>query len=198
MSIRLFFLLFVLSGTADRESLRFEYCAEQNYDTSCGLTAIACLLDKYWGVPADEISLAEDFFADKIAGGNFTISFADMAAILEAKGFSCKAYRMTYAQLEKAVVKYTPVIVHYDRPDSHFALALAIREGEILIADPAEGTAFFSREYFGSRWSGKVLVADLSGRKVDAALLKEAESSAWGRRELLDQAALAGTGNRQW
>ena len=192
LPIKLFLLLFLLSGSVDRESLRFAYSAEQGYDRSCGLAALTCLMDRYWGIASDEISLAREFFSEKLASGDFTVSFADMAAVLGAKKFAYKAYRMTYKQLEKAVEKYAPVVVHYDKPEGHFALVLAMHGAEVLVADPAEGAIVNSQADFESRWSGKVLVASMPGGKVNTKLLAEAESSAWGRVELLDKAALAG------
>ncbi len=165
LSMKLFFILLLLSGAVDRESLRFAYSTEQGYDTSCGLTTLACFMDRYWGVSSDEFSLAREFLAGKIAGGDFTVSFADMAAILKAKGFAYKAYQMSYDQLEKAVAKYAPIIVHYDKPEGHFALVLAIRGDAVLTADPAEGTISRERASFESRWSGKVLVAALPGKE---------------------------------
>jgi len=196
--MKLALILLLLSGTADREFLRFAYSTEQGYDTSCGLTTLACFMDRYWGVSSDEFSLAREFLAGKIAGGDFTVSFADMATILKAKGFAYKAYQMNYDQLEKAVAKYAPIIVHYDKPEGHFALVLAIRDGAVLTADPAEGTISRERAFFESRWSGKVLVAAFPGKKVDEAFLEEAKSSVWGRGELLEKAAFVGVGASRW
>lgn len=190
--MRLFLLLLVFSETVDRESLRFAYSTEQGFDTSCGLTALSCLMDRYWSVPSDEVSLARDFLAERIAGGDLTVSFADMAAILKAKGFSCKAYQMTFDQLEKAVAGYAPVIVHYDKPEGHFALVLAVRDGSVLTADPAEGTISKGQATFESLWSGNVMLAALPSRAVNLELIEEAKRSVWGRSELLDRAALAG------
>lgn len=192
MPMRLFLLLLVFSETVDRESLRFAYSTEQGFDTSCGLTALSCLMDRYWSVPSDEVSLARDFLAERIAGGDLTVSFADMAAILKAKGFSCKAYQMTFDQLEKAVAGYAPVIVHYDKPEGHFALVLAVRDGSVLTADPAEGTISKGQATFESLWSGNVMLAALPSRAVNLELIEEAKRSVWGRSELLDRAALAG------
>jgi uncharacterized protein len=192
--LRVVFLLLLLSGTADREEIRFSYCMEQGYDSSCGLTVLACLMDRYWGIPADELGLANEFFAEKLAAGDFRVSLADMAAVLGMKGFVCKAYRMTFEQLGKATGKYGPVVVHYDKPDGHFALALAMREEEVIVADPAEGTVLMGRGSFEARWSGKVLVAVFPGGKLDSILFGAAESSVWGRSDLLDRVAAADIG----
>ncbi len=190
MTIKLLLLLILLNETDDRESLRFLYSTEQGFDTSCGLTTLSCLMERYWLVPADEISLVTEFLFDKIGKGDYTVSFADMTAILKARGFVCKAYQMSFEELEKAVGKYAPVIVHYDRPEGHFALVLGMRDGMILTADPAEGTIARGRISFESRWSGKVLIAVLPGGTPDTALMAEAETSALGRAALLEHVTL--------
>lgn len=198
MAIKVFFLLLLLSGSGDRESLRFSCIAEQGFDTSCGLSVLASLMEGYWGRKADEFSLAATFFSDRLAKGDLTVSFADMAAILKVEGFACKAYQMSYEQLENAIGKYAPVVVHYDKPEGHFAMALAVREGELLIADPAEGAFTMGRRSFESRWSGKVLVAVLPGGTVDSALLAKAKCSVWGRGEFLDRVGMARVGAMPW
>lgn len=187
-----------MSEIPNRESLRFAYIAEQGYDTSCGLTSLSCLIDKYWGLPTDELSLAKQFLAKKAATGNFTVSFTDMVAILSTKGFSSKAYKMTFEQLEKAVIKYAPVIIHYSKPIGHFALVLSIRDNMVLTSDPSEGTILRERMYFESRWSGNVLVAVRPNQKVNTELLNTAISKGWGRKEILDKAALVEAGSLRW
>ena len=190
MFMKSFLILLLLSETIDKESLRFIHSSEQGYDTSCGLTALACLIDRYWGIPADERSLAETYLANKLAAGNLTISFADMALILHAKGFVWKAYRMSYDQLEQAAAAYAPMIIHYDKPEGHFALLISARDGELVIGDPAEGTTLRGREYFESRWSGAVLLAANPEGRLNEQELVAATLWAQGRSALLDESAL--------
>ena len=190
MLMRGFLLLLLLSETIDRESLRFIHSSEQGYDTSCGLTTLACLIDRYWGIPADELSLAETYLAKKIAAEDLRISFADMALILNAKGFVWKAYRMSYDQLEQAAAAYAPMIIHYDKPEGHFALLISARDGELVIGDPAEGTTLRGREYFESRWSGAVLLAANPEGRLNEQELVAATLWAQGRSALLDESAL--------
>lgn len=45
---------FDLSEIQSRESLRFEFVAEQTQDTSCGYAALATLLYSFWRVPTSE------------------------------------------------------------------------------------------------------------------------------------------------
>ncbi|HWR13054.1 MAG TPA: cysteine peptidase family C39 domain-containing protein [Rectinemataceae bacterium] len=193
MFIKLAIFLLAFAETIDKESLRFAYSAEQGYDRSCGLTTLACLMDRFWGVPADETALAKEFLADKLATGDLTVTFAEMARILEARGFAWKAYRMSFGQLAAAAANYAPLIVHYDRPEGHFALVLSLDDGAITISDPAEGTIALGRALFESKWSGAVLVAVRPKGALNAKLLDEAGRSVRGRKMLLDRAARGGT-----
>jgi len=194
MFMRSFLLLLLLSETIDRESLRFIHSSEQGYDTSCGLTTLACLIDRYWGIPADERSLAETYLADKLAVENLTISFADMALILNAKGFVWKAYRMSFDQLERAAAACAPMIIHYDKPEGHFALLISARDGELVIGDPAEGTTLRGRKYFESRWSGAVLAVVKPDGTLNEKALEAATLWAQGRSALLDKSARRNAG----
>lgn len=188
MFLKLAILLLALSETIDKESLRFAYSMEQGYDTSCGLATLACFMDRFWGVEADETALAKEFFLDKLAEGDLTVTFSEMARILEARGFAWKAYRMSFPQLA-AAAGYAPLIVHYDKPEGHFALVLSLSDSELIIADPAEGTIVLGRGYFESRWSGAVLVAVHPKETLNEKLLDEARGTASGRKGLLDKAS---------
>ncbi|MCE1195022.1 cysteine peptidase family C39 domain-containing protein [bacterium] len=180
-------MLLLLAGARDRDSLRFAHIAEQGWDSSCGIGALASLMSRYWGEATDEASLALEFFPERIASGDLTVSFADMAAILRAKGFACAGYRMDYGQLGAALSLHAPVVVHFSLPDGHFALALAQTDCWIIVSDPAEGTLSLSKEDFLSRWSGKALVAAIPGRKADTVFLEEAISATLARRVLLEK-----------
>jgi predicted double-glycine peptidase len=184
--IKIAFLLIVLAGIADRESLRFSYCTEQGFDDSCGLSVLACLLDKYWNYPSDEPSLAADYLTGKIDKKELRISFADMAKILEKNGFICKAYRMGYEGLRKAARDFAPLIVHYSKPKGHFALVLKAKEHWLITADPAEGCVCVERSNFQDRWSGAVLAAVGTKTAKNNALLAEAIDSAESRVVLLE------------
>ena len=198
LPIKLAIILLIFSNIIDKESLRFAYCAEQGYDRSCGLTTLAYFMDKFWDVPADETALAREFFAEKLAAGDLTVSFADMAKILESRGFAWKAFRMNFEQFTAASERYTPLIVHYNKPEGHFALALATEDGLVIVADPAEGTIALERHAFESKWSGAVLVAVLPALVPNRKLLAESVGVVRERMALLDRVARRGTGFSCW
>ena len=180
-------ILLTLTEIEDRETLRFVHSAEQGYDSSCGLTALACLMSGYWGQSSDELSLAREFLAARIAEGDFTVSFADMKTILAARGFTAAAYRMDWEQLRKASERYAPILVHYTKPEGHFALVLAADESGPIVADPASGTGAVDRALFLERWSGFVFLAALPGRSPNTAFMADAVALARGRLSLLER-----------
>lgn len=162
--LRAFFLasLILLSGIQDRESRRFLFSWEQGLDDSCGLQALACLLSLYWSDPVDEVGLALGLGE----GGSRTqagVSLGDLGRLAASRGYLWEAYQLELAELEAAVDLYPPVLVHYDRPQGHFALVLArATKGEVagafVVADPATGLQVLAREDFLRRWSGKALL----------------------------------------
>ncbi|MDX9826295.1 MAG: cysteine peptidase family C39 domain-containing protein [Spirochaetia bacterium] len=196
--LKIAFLLIVLAGVKDRESLRFLHCTEQGFDNSCGLSVLACLMDKYWNFPSDELALAVDYLSNSFETKEFQISFAVMAEILEKKGFLQKAYKMDYEQLCQATERFAPVIVHFSKPKGHFALVLAVNDHWILVADPAEGCIFIEQSCFQERWSGALLAAIGTKTAKNSALLAEAIDSAESRLTLLQKASSAIIGNARW
>lgn len=181
-------VLLELSDVADKERLRFEHSYEQGFDSSCGLSALACLMSLYWNAETDEAALAESAFGAKEAG-DYTVSFADLVRLLGEAGFAAAAYRLDYAGLVDAAARYAPILVHYDRPEPHFALVLHADAAGPVTADPAEGTSLLDRAAFEARWSGAALLARMPGREPDRMVLREAAESAAGRAGVLEAAA---------
>lgn len=189
--LKIAFLLLVLTGVKDRESLRFSYCTEQGFDDSCGLSALACLMDKYWNWPCDELSLAADYLTAHPEAEALQVSLAAMAEILNKNDFVYKAFKMNYQELLRAAESHAPIIVHYSKPKGHFALVLSANEHWILTADPAEGCLCIEQTSFQDRWSGAVLVAMGTKTEKNLALLNEASNDAAIRLALLEKASSA-------
>jgi uncharacterized protein len=169
-----------------KEALRFAFVCEQGFDTSCGYSAAASLLSLYWGLPLGEKELVEHNSRNAESGA-LDVNFADLARLIGDYGFSVKAVRMTWAQLEAALIRYAPILVHYEHPDRHFALALNARNGWIITLDPALGCELQSRDQFMERWSGAVLLAFSSTFTRNEALVEEALRVEWDRHDLLER-----------
>jgi predicted double-glycine peptidase len=191
--MREFFLMSLLlfSSVEDREARRFRYSFEQGYDDSCGLQVIACFLSLYWGIEASEEELAAESEVLWKASGEERTSFADMEALLSARGFSAAAYALDYPGLLGAAGRYAPLIIHYARPAGHFALVLAADEEGAVVADPSFGVERLGRGEFCSRWSGSALLAVLPGKRPRAGVLAAAVAEPRARANMVADAGRA-------
>ena len=199
MRTGLLLVLILMSGMTDRETRRFTYAREQGRDDSCGLQALACFLELYWGMPAGE----DELFADLVSAleardggsrdpGLRSVSLGELRLILEARGFVAEAYRMGFGGLVKAGAAYAPLLIHYDRPQGHFVVLVGTLADGVVVADPASGLLFLPRRDFEARWSGAVLLARLPGREPDGRLMDSALAAALDPAVLLrETAALA-------
>jgi len=79
-------LFLLLVAVRSKESLRVQYTMEQGYDTSCGMSVVATALDRYWGMPTDEVELISATFGEKLKDGDCTVSLADMADAFYVRG----------------------------------------------------------------------------------------------------------------
>jgi predicted double-glycine peptidase len=179
-----------LQNIQNREVMRFIHSTEQGFDSSCGLSTLAAFLSIYWGIAATEVSVWEDYLSGKLALDDSTVSFEDMRTVLKAKGFTVAAFKMTWSELVEVTTRYSPLIVHYDEPEGHFALVLSISEDRVVTVDPAEGTVEKDRSAFEGTWSGNVMLARRLGESPNAAFLTEAVKAAAGRRELAEVATI--------
>lgn len=170
-----------------KESLRFAFVCEQGYDTSCGYSAAVSLLSLYWRLPVREDELVARYASDKLAAHRLEVSFDELAIIFADYGFSVKGVRMNWEQLGEALERYAPIVIHYAKPDRHFALALHEKDGFIIILDPALGCEILSREQFMGRWSGVALLAHSGKASRDDALIARARATEWDRHELLER-----------
>ena len=118
------------------------------------------------------------------------MSFEVLARIFADYGFAAKGVRMTWDQLASALGKYAPVLVHYSRPDRHFALALSVKDGWIITMDPALGCELQSKDQFKERWSGAALIVDSVVATRNEDRLGEAIGVEWDRHDLMERLGL--------
>jgi predicted double-glycine peptidase len=98
---------------------------------------------------------------------------------------------MDYTQLCETLGRYAPVLVHYDKPDAHFALVLAADSDSTVCTDPARGTECIAVTDFLKRWSGATLVVDYGPeREIGESLVGFTVELARQRYEILEHSAV--------
>ena len=162
------FLPILLSLAIPKDTLRFQYVHEQGFDSSCGLSSASTVLDVFWGESTSEIALIARL-SQHYDGSEDTVSFAQISDLLQMFGVHSRGYRMDYDQLAATLPNFSPIIVHYDSPDDHFAIALSASDKGIIVADPAHGLRWLPRRAFEHRWSRATLVtaSDSHHRQVE-------------------------------
>lgn len=183
----MFYIFFLLTITTPKEDLRFQYVDEQEYDTSCGYSTVSSLLSKYWDVDVSEEDFVNTYLPEKIEKNDYKTSLVDLSKILTDYAIANKSYRMTYDQFVSINEKYFPVVVHYRKPDDHFALVLGICSNNIITADPARGVEILSEEQFLYRWSGIVLLTASNKKNIDRSVVNKAISTALSRKNNLER-----------
>lgn len=184
------FLLLSLSTALSKESLRFQYCQEQGFDTSCGMSVAATALVHYWSVPVSEAELIDLVLLDKMADGNYTVSLADIARCFAEYGIQSKAFRADWMQIRDMISKgYAPLVAHYVNPSKHFVLILGFDGDAIISADPAAGLVRLSRSQFEDRYSGAVMALASREKSVNYDTLNAALDDTQQRNRLLEAAA---------
>lgn len=171
-----------------REELRFAYVDEQGWDASCGYAALGSLLSRYRGRSVDE----EALLSRSVPGGGkavVKVSLAELIRLVRSVGLEARPWKMPFEALPGVLAASAPVLVHYDRPQGHFALVLSVGPQGVVTADPARGLELLTRSQFLARWSGVVLeVVDPAHLEAGAETVEKAVNTAWGRAEVVRRA----------
>jgi uncharacterized protein len=136
---------------------RFAATIRQQYDFSCGSAALSTLLTHHYQYPVTEDKVFEEMFLRgdqaKIKVEGF--SLLDMKRYLEAHGFQADGFQ---EPLEKLVSANIPAIVLINESGyNHFVVVKGLRDGRVLVGDPAGGTRALPEKSFRAAWVNEVL-----------------------------------------
>ena len=161
----------------------FRTVVRQQYDYSCGSAALATLLTYQYG---DHVSEAEIFKAMYAIGDQAKIqkvgfSLLDLKKYLESRGYRADGYRLNAVQLTS-----------FDRPGiavvsvgdyRHFVVIKGVRNGKILVGDPAGGLRTFNAPDFEKIWNGIVFAIEPTPQ-MKVVWNKTSEWSPWAKANL--------------
>jgi len=136
---------------------RFGTTIPQQYDFSCGSAALATLLTYQYNYPVGE----EEVFVRMYTHGDQArirrdgFSLLDMRRYLQSVGFEADGFELP---LDKLVEEGVPAIVLLnDRGYRHFVVVKGLKNGRVLLGDPARGTRAMPRSRFDALWDNRVL-----------------------------------------
>ena len=136
---------------------RFKTVYKQQYDFSCGSSALASLLSFHYEDIVNEQSVFKDMYEN---GNQNTIqkkgfSLLDMKLYLNRRGYRSDGFKINLDQLIDANV---PAITIIDNKGYlHFIIIKGITKKEVLVGDPAVGVKVIPREKFEEMWGRRIL-----------------------------------------
>ncbi|HIJ64078.1 MAG TPA: C39 family peptidase [Rhodospirillaceae bacterium] len=133
---------------------RFHTVIRQHHDFSCGSAAVATLLTYHYDRPMGEDEVFSAMFQ---AGDQETIrrsgfSMADMQSYLGELGYHADGFRISLDELAAAAIPAITLINTHGY--SHFVVVKGIRDGDVLVGDPAAGLRVVRRAEFEAIWVG--------------------------------------------
>lgn len=136
---------------------RFKRTIKQQFDFSCGSAAVATLLTYQYDYPMTEqtafAQMWENGNQEKIRRQGF--SLLDIRRFLAAHGFVADGFELPLQTLAKT---HTPAIVLItEHGYHHFVVVKGLRDGRVLVGDPATGTRPMSLASFEQKWEDHVI-----------------------------------------
>ncbi|EKS9798704.1 MULTISPECIES: C39 family peptidase [Burkholderia] len=136
---------------------RFKRTVKQQFDFSCGSAAVATLLTYQYDYPMTEqtafAQMWENGNQEKIRQQGF--SLLDIRRFLDAHGFVADGFELPLQTLTKT---HTPAIVLItEHGYHHFVVVKGLRDGRVLVGDPATGTRPMSLASFEQKWEDHVI-----------------------------------------
>lgn len=136
---------------------RFRTTVPQRYDFSCGSAATATLLTYQYGHRVTEAEVFKQMFAlgDQKRIRKEGFSLRDMQRYLNSQGYKADGFELPIDKLEEEGLP--AIVLLNDRGYRHFVVVKGVRNGRVLIGDPAKGTRAMPRERFETLWDNRVL-----------------------------------------
>lgn len=177
------------------ESLNFGIVPRQSEPWSCGHATAAGLLGL-----AGIANVADFATVDEAAmiaavpnhAPDPRLNLDSMGRLLEAQGLGTKKVWIEEGALVEAIGRYSPLVLHLEKPLPHFVLSLGTKDGLSVIADPADGLRAMDDRELKDRASGYALLpgpgthGDPWPAPAGASLLEDARNRAVRTRQILD------------
>jgi predicted double-glycine peptidase len=139
------------------KAARFRTTVPQQYDFSCGSAATATLLTYQYGRAVSEAEVFARMYesGDQAKIRNQGFSLLDMRRYLATHGFQADGFEVPLDLL--AEYQVPAIVLLNDRGYRHFVVIKGLRNGRVLLGDPARGTRAMPRSRFEQLWDNRVL-----------------------------------------
>jgi hypothetical protein len=132
---------------------------KQEFDNSCGSAAVATLLTYHFGRPTTEreafVAMYEMGDKERIHREGF--SLLEMKFFLESLGYKADGFMVPLDKVRRVGV---PVIVLINTGGyKHFVVVKGLRDGRVMIGDPARGLLKITEDEFNEVWTNGLVFA---------------------------------------
>lgn len=136
---------------------RYLATERQQFDFSCGSAALSTLLTHHYGHRVNEQAVFEAMYrhGDQAKIQREGFSLLDMKRYLESHGYQADGFEAPLDKLESARIPAIALI--NENGYNHFVVIKGVRDGRVLIGDPAGGTRALARAAFESRWVNQIV-----------------------------------------
>lgn len=173
---------------------RFYSTLRQQYDFSCGSAAVATLLTHQYGIPVNEAAVFQAMYErgdqEKIRREGF--SLLDIKRYLASHGLTADGFTLPLEKLAEAGLP--AIVLINEKGYHHFVVIKGMRDGRVLIGDPATGTRAMDRAGFEAIWVNRILFV-VHNRKEMARFNLDADWMAAPRAPLASSMPRDGMGN---
>ncbi len=161
----------------------------QQYDYSCGASALATLMRYYFEDPVSEEQILMSILGpmpdrevrEREKNG---LSLLDLKQCAESRGYQAAAVKLTWQALKQLK---GPVLVYVVREGyKHFAVLKGVRGDRIYLADPSLGNVRMSVARFAREWSGVALILGKEGFGLPQSYPLALDQKDFGQNEMED------------
>lgn len=136
---------------------RYQSTIRQQYDFSCGSAAAATLLTYQYGYRVGEAEVFTGMFAagDQAKIRREGFSLLDIRRYLASQGYTADGFELPLHKLQEEGLP--AIVMLNDRGYRHFVVVKGLRNGRVLVSDPARGTRVLPQSRFEALWDNRVL-----------------------------------------
>ena len=144
-------------STKSYKERKFNTVYKQQFDYSCGSSALASLLTYHYDLPVTEQLVFNAMYQQgdqkKIQRQGF--SMLDMKRYIEKNGQRADGYRISLDKLAKVAVPAITLV--NNKGYKHFVIIKGVTDQEVLIGDPSVGTITIPRKEFEAIWKDGIV-----------------------------------------
>ena len=158
------------------QAKKFSNVLQQHFDYSCGSASLATLLKFHYQQDVEAMDVFRSMYSagDSDLINRWGFSLLDMKKFLLSKGYQAEGIKVTLEQFV-AIASVPAIVMIQVDGYKHFVVLKGIRDGSVLLGDPARGLRQLSIGEFQAIWSGMFFIITSHANVGRAAFNRQAD-----------------------